>query len=234
MDGDAPARPRDPYLRSRGLKIPKDGKIVTGRIRGALKREGYEAKECEAMMHVVAPGDTVLELGAGIGYMSTLIAVKKPGCRVVSYEANPALLPFIAELHAANGVEDVTVRNALLSDSGGEPVPFHVRRNILASSMDASVEAASIERSVEVAREDIHAVLAELRPDVLICDIEGAEAHLLPAADLSCLRAAIVELHPQWIGQDGVQGVFDAFHRAGLTYYPKASHAKVVTFRKGW
>ncbi len=44
----------------------------------------------------------------------------------------------------------------------------------------------------------------------------------------------MVELHPQWIGQAGVQAVFDAFHKAGLTYYPKTSDKKVVTFLKGW
>ena len=34
------------------------------------------------------------------------------------------------------------------------------------------------------------------------------------------------------IGTD--QSILDAMHRAGLTYFPKASEAKVVTFRKGW
>ena len=76
--------------------------------------------------------------------------------------------------------------------------------------------------------------LARVAPTVLICDIEGAEADLLPAADLSGLRAAIVEVHPQWIGQAGVQAVFDAMNRGGLSYFPKASEGKVVTFRKGW
>jgi hypothetical protein len=76
--------------------------------------------------------------------------------------------------------------------------------------------------------------LAEARPTVLVCDIEGAEATLLPEGDWSCLRLAVIELHPQWIGQAGVQAVFDAMHRAGLTYFPKASEGKVVTFRRGW
>ena len=50
----------------------------------------------------------------------------------------------------------------------------------------------------------------------------------------SSLRVAIIELHPQWIGQSGVQAVFDAMSKAGLTYFPKASESKVVTFRKDW
>ncbi|MFZ5961458.1 FkbM family methyltransferase [Thalassococcus sp. BH17M4-6] len=232
MDG-APA-PRDPYLRSRGMKIPKHPQITTGRIRGALKGETYERKECDAVSRMVQDGDVVLELGGGIGYMSTLIATKKKVQAVHTFEANPTLIPYIHSVHAANDVTNVTVHNALLSDGPGDPVPFYVRQNFLGSSMDKSIDEGSIVSTEMIEQRDIHAVLDELKPDVLVCDIEGAEAHLLPAADLSCLRVAIVELHPQWIGQTGVQAVFDTMHRAGLTYFPKASEAKVVSFRKGW
>lgn len=82
--------------------------------------------------------------------------------------------------------------------------------------------------------QDVNAILKDLKPTVLICDVEGAEADLLPAADLNCIRCTIVELDPQWAGQSGVQGVFDTMHRAGLTYFPRRSNKKLVTFRKGW
>ncbi len=232
MDG-APT-PRDPFLRSRGMKIPKHPQITTGRVRGAIKGETYERKECDAVMRMVQDDDVVLELGGGIGYMSTLIATHKKVRTVHTYEANPTLIPYIRSVHEANEVTNVTVHNALLADGPGEPVPFYVRQNFLGSSMDKSIDENSIVSTEMIEQRDINAVLAELKPTVLVCDIEGAEAHLLPAADLSCLRVAIVELHPQWIGQAGVQAVFDTMHRAGLTYFPKASEAKVVSFRKGW
>lgn len=234
MDGAAGPAPRDPYLYSRGLKIPKHPQITRGRIRGALKSDTYERKECDAVMRVVRPGDRVLELGGGIGYMSTLLSVKKQVARVVSYEANPALIPYIRSVHAANGVKNVDLRNALLSPQAGDPVPFYVRKNFLASSMDRAADPDTVIEEVAIMQHDIAPVLEAERPNVLVCDIEGAEADLLPAADWTGLRAAVIELHPQWIGQSGVQAVFDAMQRAGLTYFPKASEAKVVTFRKGW
>lgn len=233
MDGSTPA-PRDPYLHSRGLKIPKHPQITRGRIRGALKQGTYERKECDAVMRVVREGDRVLELGGGIGYMSTLLSVRKKVARVVSYEANPALIPYIRTVHAANGVTNVDLRNALLAAEPGDPVPFYVRQNFLGSSMDRDADPDTVIEEVPVMQHAITPVLQAETPDVLVCDIEGAEAHLLPAADWSGLRAAVIELHPQWIGQSGVQAVFDCMHRAGLTYFPKASDAKVVTFRKGW
>ncbi|MDU8913339.1 FkbM family methyltransferase [Aestuariicoccus sp. MJ-SS9] len=233
MDGGQ-MRQRSPFIKSRGLKIPKHPEITTGRVRGALREGLYERKECDAVMRVVNEGDTVLELGGGIGYMSTLLSVKKKVARVVSYEANPALIPYIATVHEANGVENVEMRNALLSAQAGDPVDFHVRRNFLGSSMDRDADPDSIVETVKIAQHPVADVLDDVKPDVLVCDIEGAEADLLPAGDWTGLRAAIIELHPQWIGQSGVQAVFDAMQKAGLTYFPKASEAKVVTFRKGW
>ena len=60
------------------------------------------------------------------------------------------------------------------------------------------------------------------------------EAELLPEMDLTGLRAAVIELHPQWIGPEGVNAVFGALMGAGLAYYPKLSTQKVVTFRRAW
>ncbi len=115
---------------------------------------------------------------------------------------------------------------------------FYVRGNFLASSMEENPRGLKGQptRVEKIEMRDIKTEFKRLKPTVLVCDIEGgAEAEILPAADLSCLRAAIVELHPQWIRQTGVQAVFDAMHKAGLTYYPpKRSDAKVVTFLKGW
>ncbi|MFW2543579.1 FkbM family methyltransferase [Primorskyibacter sp. 2E107] len=233
MDGTQEP-PRDPYLMSRGMKIPKHPQLTTGRVRGAIKADEYERKECDAVMRVVRPTDIVLELGGGIGYMSTLLAAIKKVQRVVSYEANPALIPYIRSVHAANDVTNVDLRNALLMPQAGPKVPFYIRRNFLASSMDGGVDSAEITATEQIEQHGIGAVLETEQPSVLVCDIEGAEATLLPAGDWSKLRCAIIELHPQWIGPEGVRAVFDAMHAGGLTYFAKASEGKVVCFRRDW
>lgn len=221
-------------LKSRGIRFPIDDDVLPPRIRRTLRAGNYELKESEAVLRVVDAGETVLELGAGIGYMSSLIATKKDVKKVVSYEANPNLIPYIHRVHEGNGITNTEVRNALLSPRAGKPVPFYIRQNFLGSSMTLDDDPNTVIDTVEIPQHGISPTLKELKPDVLVCDIEGAEATLLPAGDWSCLRAAVIELHPQWIGQSGVQAVFDAMHKAGLTYAPKASHGKVVTFRKGW
>lgn len=225
---DAP--PRDPFLRPRGILMPKHPQITTGTTRKALRTGTYEGKEADAVLRVARPGDRVLELGGGIGFMSTLIAAKQAPARILTYEANPALIPYIRSVHEANGVTCAELRNAVLAPAAGDPVPFHVRHNFLGSSLDAASHPESIVETVTLPRHAIGPVLEAERPDLLVCDIEGGEAELLPAGDWTSLRAAVIELHPQWIGAAGVRAVFDAMHDAGLTYFAKASNAKVVTF----
>ncbi len=232
----APDAPPQKIIRSRGLKFPMDPRVINRRRKRLLTDNAYELKETEAVMRVLRPDDTVIELGAGMGYMSTLMAKKKGVAAVHAFEANPAMIPYIRQVHALNEVETVTVHNALLGPRKGKAVDFYVRGDFVASSLqdnlgDAHGGVITVEK-VEV--RNVNTTLKEIEPSVLVCDIEGAEADLLPAADLSGLRAAVVELHPQWIGQAGVQAVFDAMHKGGLTYFPRLSHNKVVCFKKDW
>ena len=64
------------YIVSQGLRFPKDDQIVPANIRRALRANEYEQKETNAVLRTVRAGDRVVELGSGIGYLSTLVAVK--------------------------------------------------------------------------------------------------------------------------------------------------------------
>ena len=101
------APPSEPnFIHSRGMKFPDDPAILRGRIRKLLRQNAYEAKESEAALRVVREGDRVIELGGGVGYMSTLVASKRNVASVHSFEANPNLIPYIRRVHAANGLSN--------------------------------------------------------------------------------------------------------------------------------
>lgn len=222
-------------IRSRGLRIPYDPALIDTRKRRALRRGDYERREVEAVKALVRPDDVVLELGAGLGYMSTYMAANRKVGEVHAYEANPALIPYIERLHAQNGVTGVTIHNAILGPRKGK-AKFYVRENFLASSLQENPpgEKSPVVRVEEIAVENAKAAVKAIRPSFLVCDIEGAEADILPLADFSGLRGAVIELHPQWIGEAGVRAVFDAMHGAGLTFYPRVSNKKVVAFLRDW
>ena len=222
----------DGFIVSRGMKFPLNNALIKARIRKMLRNNAYEDKETDAALRVVREGDVVLEVGGGIGYMSTLVASKRAIASVHSFEANPHLIPYIRQVHAANGLTNAHVTHAVLGAEKGT-ADFYVRGNLLSSSLSVMEnEVAPSSTRVDVL--DANAVMRDIGATVLICDIEGAEVDLIPALDLSGLRAAIVELHPQWIGPEGVNKVFSAFMDAGLAYYHRGSTNKVVSFRRDW
>jgi len=231
MDGSQVIEPKG-FIKVNGVKFPKDGTIVTGRVRGLLRNGGYEGKEAQNLLRVVREDDVVIELGAGIGFTSTLLANKRKIQHIHAYEGNPALIPYIQSVYAANGVENATVTNAVLGKRKGS-VDFFVRRNILASSLQ-EIEGTNVTSTPKVDVLNAKAVFKDINPTVLICDIEGGEADLIPSLDLSQLRAAVIGLHPQWIGPHGVNAVFKAMMDAGMAYYARGSSSKTVAFRRSW
>lgn len=230
MDGSD--KPTLGYIQSGKLKFPKRPDVLPARIRRALRIGSYESKEAKSVLRVVREGDTVLEFGGGVGFISTLIGTNRKVKHIHVFEANSALAEYIGETHAANGIENATVHHAILGKRKGT-AEFYVRGSLIASSLDHK-DGAGVVRTETVDVRNVKSEMKAIKPDVLICDIEGAEADLIPLMDLSNLRAAVVELHPQWIGVDGVNAVFQAFMQAGLAYYPRLSNQKVVTFRRAW
>ena len=231
MDGQPTSEPAG-FIRSRGMRFPKHPDIMQGKIRRLLRNNDYEAKETEAALRVVREGDVVVELGGGIGYMSTLVATKRAIKSVHVFEANPNLIPYIQSVHAANDVTNAHVTNAILGTRKGS-VDFYVREPMLGSSMQV-LEGEVDPSSVKVDVLNAKTTFKDIGANVLICDIEGAEVDLIPSLDLSGFRAAIIETHPQWIGPEGMNKVMRAFMDAGLAYYHRGSHGKVLAFRTDW
>ena len=228
------AKPR--ILQSLGMQFPLDAKFISPRTARLLQDNLYEEREANAVSALVRPEDVAMEIGAGIGFMSTLMALQRRAKHVHAYEANPSMIPYIKRVHRMNRVlKKVTVTNALLGAEAGE-ITFYERKHFSASSIIAE-PAGETSPVIAEHRVPVLNVADEMRriaPTVLVCDIEGAEADLVPRMDLSSVRVAVVELHPQWIGRDGVLAVFEAFHRSGLIFFCKTSNKKVATFRRDW
>ncbi|WP_235899687.1 FkbM family methyltransferase [Tritonibacter aquimaris] len=220
-------------LSCRDMHFPLDRAIIPPRIRALLRSGDYEAKEANAVEKLVKRGDVVMELGGGIGFMSTLVATKTRAKSVHAFEANPSLIPYIKQVHALNGAKKAQVTHALLGPTAGEAT-FYVRKNFLASSLTPMEDDDDTTHVVQVPQLDVNATIADLKPTVLICDIEGAETHLIPQMDLSGFRAVVMETHPQWIGKAGIQTIIRHLDAAGLVFYPRWSHGKVMVFRSDW
>lgn len=68
----------------------------------------YEAKEARSIFKVVKPGDRVLELGSGIGIITSIIA-KIAEVSVWAFEANPSTAALAQRVIDANGINNVVL-----------------------------------------------------------------------------------------------------------------------------
>ena len=75
------------------MVIPDDPSVITPPIREAMLDGRFETEEASQIPAIVRPGDRVLEIGAGIGFISTLLARERRVARVIAVEANPDLSP---------------------------------------------------------------------------------------------------------------------------------------------
>ena len=87
-------------------------------LRRILYSERYERSESRCAVVALSPDDVVLEVGSGLGYLSTICALRLGSERVHTYEADPGLIPRIRRHHALNGVAP-EVHNAMLAGSTG-------------------------------------------------------------------------------------------------------------------
>jgi FkbM family methyltransferase len=205
----------DEIITTSGVKIPFVPAIITPKIERPMRNNRYEGGECANLRRLLRPGDRVLELGAGVGLLST-VAGLVPGIEsVTTIEANPDLIPLIRETHRLNGVTCVDLRNGVAAAEDGPEIDFYLRPDFWASSMEPDSRAFT--RKVTLRRWGLRELVEEIRPTVIVCDIEGGEMGLFDAADLSSVRAMVVEFHPKVYGEDGQARILATLAAKGLT-----------------
>ncbi len=218
-------------IQTYGIRVPVVAPIINDRMRGVIESGRYERNEVRLLERIVTPDDRVLELGAGVGVVSTAAARKIGADRVTTIEANPDLIPLIRETHRLNAVEGIRLIHGVgLSAPEVPELPFYLRENFWASSLDwrRQDRRATGLRTVSVPTIDLNSLMAEVAPTILVMDIEGGELELLDALDLRSVRAVIMEFHPRVYGQAGVSRIFDNLRIAGLAYDPMQSRGGTV------
>ncbi len=206
----------DDVIETFGVQVPFCPDIITPKIERPMRNSRYERGEVQEMRGILKQGDRVLEIGSGVGLVAT-VAAKHPGvASVTTVEANPGLIPLIEETLRINDVQNVTLKNAVISNTTKKNIDFFLRADFWASSMEADSRA-YVEK-VKVPNINIADLMDETDPTVISCDIEGAELGLFDKIDLSGVRSVILELHPKVYGLEGVRDIVDVMSAKG--FYP--------------
>ncbi|RXV60754.1 FkbM family methyltransferase [Roseovarius sp. A46] len=215
-----------------GLRLEVPDSHLNDRIAAKLASGGYEGHEARAALMRLRAGQRVLELGSGIGYIACLCARVAGAENVTTVEANPDLLPVIAGNLARNGFDAVTVLHGAVGgmDGGAAPLAFDAARSFWAGHI--ADEASAAERVVEVPHLGLRDLMAQVRPGLVIMDIEGAEAHLFDAPWPAHVRSVMMELHPGRYPDTVIQRIVDCMSASGLTYDPGPSRGRILCFRR--
>ncbi len=214
----------------RGIRVPVSADVMPIPVLVALDLDSYEEPELEAASALMQPGDRMLELGTGLGIVSSVLGKQFPDCQIVSYEANPVLIPHIHALHQANGITNVAVHNRLLEPNPQvESRPFHIHSYFTEGSIKQTAQSL---KAIEVPVEDLNTVIKKFDPTIVMCDVEGAEELVIPQADLENVRALVLEFHPKLLSRTAVKSIFDSCAKHGL--YPCIEHSsqQVIAFER--
>ena len=204
----------DEILDVRGVKIPFVPEIITPKIERPMRAGRYEGGECASVLRLLQKGDRFLELGAGVGLLSATVAMAQKAASITVVEANPDIHPLIRETYRLNGVENVTLLNGAASTEADGVVDFYLHHDFWASSMKPGRRPHV--RKISIPRLNINSLLRDHNPTMIACDIEGGEVGLFDNADLSGVRAIVIEFHPKMYGEEGVQEIVTVLEGKGF------------------
>ncbi len=214
-----------------GVTVAFDREIVSEKIIAAMKRRQYEHVEARIGGWLfdtdeVEPGQRILEIGAGLGYVGSSLSKSGKVEKLVSYEANPKLVPLIRETHRLNGANS-EVRNFLLgSESTGEGSIF-----VPDDFWAASTETKGTEHRIP--RASLKDAIAEIKPTFMLIDIEGGEVNVFDGvSEIPSVHSILIELHQPAVGRAGIAKFFAKMQSLGFGYDQRYSNGKVVLFQK--
>ncbi len=212
-----------------GVSVPLSPFLTETRIK-RINQARYEADEIAGAMSVVTDTDRVMEMGSGLGVVGAVVAANRRPQQVLSFEANPNLIPHIQSLYRLNNLETrISVRNEVVISAQDRPdhVEFHLTNSFLGSSL--ATPRRGVREAVQVPTRSFDDVRADFKPTVLIMDIEGGELDFLKEANLDGIRAIVIEFHPGVYGMDGMRKCKSVLGNAGFKKVPDVSTRTVWT-----
>lgn len=234
------APPSEPeIIQLHGLSVPVDRRFMSEKIINAMRAGRYEGGEANVLPRLVRPGERVVEVGAGVGVLTALVAKITPAELVVAIEANPGLQDYIAELHRLNGAQTI-VRQALVTPSQGPATAkLYLHEDFWASS-PAWISRRSQIGAAEVPVISVAEIAETWRPSLLIVDVEPLAAwthaqeppHALAGADFRPFERVLLEVKAKQFPPASVKRVFDHFSSQGFAYAVNISSGSLVMFER--
>ncbi len=187
----------------------------------------YEQDEMRGLSAILAPRDVVMEIGAGIGFLSSHCAKVVGSENTYAFEANPELEAAIRDTYELNRVSP-HLEICVLAHEGGERT-FYLAESFMVSSLTSQGQRT---RAVKVPAKLLNAEIARIQPSLLMLDIEGGEFELFPEIDLQTIRKIVIELHPRNAEREKTRSLISDLYARGFVAYKHASHGDVLCMER--
>ncbi|MEO0487057.1 MAG: FkbM family methyltransferase [Pseudomonadota bacterium] len=219
-----------------GVTLDVPNKLLRQKIKEKLTSGEYEGSEARAARMRVKPGWPVLELGGGLGYVSSICAqITEPG-NITVVEANPNLIPVIKKNLRLNAASEVTVRHGAVVNNAypEDTIDMQLGASFWGSSLAGGGGGGGrgAQDIVNVPALKLGPLLREHRPRVVIMDVEGAEARLFWRPWPRFVHHVMLELHPKKYGGATIKRIVDCMSASGLTYDPVCSKGGLLGFQR--
>ena len=175
-----PPLPRGPTANVLGHRMELHDFAADRYVSVPLARHGViEPFETELVINEVRPGDTVIDLGAHIGYYTLLLArLVGPSGRVIAFEPDPANFELLQRNVEGNGYRNVTLCPLAVSDRCGRAQLYRSADNAGDHRLHASPEARASVLVETVSLDHFFRDYAG-RVDLVKMDVQGSEGAAL-------------------------------------------------------
>jgi FkbM family methyltransferase len=170
---------------------------------------------------LISPGDTVVEVGAHVGYF-TLVAAKRCGERgkVVAFEPDPRNYSILLKNVQANHLNYVDAVQAAVADQTGEFTLHLAGSSFMHSLGEVASDPEAEQVRVKCVTLDDYAAKFPMEPSLIKIDIEGAEPRAFAGMRSLLARLPrvnmIVEFLPHYLGAEGARAFLSTLFQSGF------------------
>ena len=193
---------RDSWKSIDGICLPLYSEIGFNTLRWIIDGE-YEIGEINIIKNTIERDDIILEIGTGLGFVSSYCAKITSSSQVFTFEANPLNYELAKSVFFKNNVSP-SIKNAYLTNEEGF-VDFPInQKSRLASSIKDNTNA-----FYTIQKLNLNKVIAEIKPTYLIMDIEGAEFDVFSIINFQTIKKIQFELHPSILDKSKCDFIFN-------------------------
>jgi FkbM family methyltransferase len=186
----------------RTVRVNAEGLVLTGPVAALrtlrqIESGNYETLEVRLFKSSLRPGQTVVDVGAHVGFYALLAARGVgPNGTVYAFEPDPRTRPFLEENARLNGLANVKVVAAAASDKTAAR-EMYLATSANRSSLHPSATLDALDRMTTVDARPVDSVVAG-PVDVVKIDAEGAEPEVLRGMEgvLSRESVLFMEFNP--------------------------------------